>query len=145
MPQAILEIEKLLQRHVQKAIELAQHLFGFFSLRGPFGRQIDEDTALIGGLPSPGNKTLALEPLEHWRKRAKIHSQQCSEFSDAERTVLPKHHENEVLRVSHAQLLQERHEQTRHVIAGGIKREAKMIIEPGHLHRRHRSITHFFL
>jgi hypothetical protein len=37
--------------------------------------------------------------------------------------------------------MEERQKQTRHVIAGGVEREAKMAVEPRHFHRRYGALS----
>ena len=38
MTQPVLQVEKLIQRHVQEAVEFAQHLFGSLAKRYALGR-----------------------------------------------------------------------------------------------------------
>jgi len=55
------------------------------------------------------------------------------------RPALPENDENQILRVGDAELLKKGREQARHVIAGGVQREAKMAIEARHFHRSDRT------
>jgi hypothetical protein len=75
MTQLVLQAEKLVQRHVQKAVELAQHLFGSLAKRHTLGRQVNKYAPFIFCLPSPRHQSLRLtfsEPLKNWALRARF-------------------------------------------------------------------------
>ena len=74
MAKAVLQVEQFFQRHVQKAVKLAQHLLRPLPKRNSLRRQVDKHASFIGGLPASANQALAFQPFEHWRKSAKIHS-----------------------------------------------------------------------
>lgn len=141
MTQLVLQVEKLIQRHVQKTVELAQHLFGSLAKRHALRRQVNKNASFIFCLSSSCHQSLRLKAFEHRRKRAQIHLQRRGQLSDALRPTLPKHDQNQILGVGDAELLKERYEQARHVIAGSVERKAKMIVEPRHLDRRERTLT----
>ena len=61
----ILEIEKLLQGHVQEAVELAQHLLRPLAKRLAFGRKGNNDPPLVGWIASTRHQSLFFDPLEH--------------------------------------------------------------------------------
>src|SRR6185437_4671604 len=107
------------------------------TLRG----QIDKHPSFVRGLAAPCHQSLVLEPFQHWRESAEIHPQKGGEVADPLRTALPKHHKNQVLRIRYAKLLQKGYEQASHVVAGGVEREAKVAIEPGHFHGSNRALN----
>ena len=52
MPKAVFQVEKFNQGHVEKAVKLAQHLFGSLLQRKPLRRKFDENAAFIGFVPA---------------------------------------------------------------------------------------------
>ena len=65
MTQLVLQVEKLIQRHVQEAVELAQHLFGSLAKRHALRRQVDKHAPFIFRLPLPGHQSLHRKTFEH--------------------------------------------------------------------------------
>src|SRR5258708_6084088 len=139
MMQPVLQVGEFFQRHVQKAIKLAQHLLGPLPKRNPLRRQSDNHATFVARRPLPRDESLALNALEHRGEGPEFHPQQRGEVAHALRPTLPKHDESQILGIGHTELLQEGYEQARHVIAGGVEREAKMAVEPWYFHRRNRA------
>ena len=65
MVQLVLQVEKLIQRHVQETVKLAQHLFGSFAKRYALGRQVNKYAPFIFRLPLPGHQSLRRKTFEH--------------------------------------------------------------------------------
>ena len=60
-------------------------------------------------------------------------SKRRGQLADAHLVALPEHDENQVLRIGDVQLLQERHEEARHVVARGVERKAQVLVQLGQL------------
>src|SRR5258708_21995015 len=71
----ILEIEQLIDRHVQEAVEFSQHLLRPLAQRMAFGREGNMDPPLVGRIAPTRHQSLFFDSLQHWRERAEVHSQ----------------------------------------------------------------------
>jgi hypothetical protein len=94
-----------------------------------FGCELDADDAFVIGIAPAGDETTLFESFEEWCESAGIKSEANTELSYGDALLGPEDEQREVLRISHAERIEQRAIRTNQRPRRIVECEAELVVE----------------